>query len=101
MCLWLSDLSSEDNPHLLLLFNNSVRGVHAATECGDSDMLAFAIYSLLTHTARTTLFLSQSLTSSFGERASYTTLTFHLYLPVEILQGELRKNGRGGRGGTY
>ena len=32
VCLRLSDLSSEDDPYLLLLLIDSVRGVHTATE---------------------------------------------------------------------
>ena len=58
VCLRLRGLTSVDNPYLLLLFTNSVRlrGVHTATEDGDSEMLAFAIYLLLTHTVQTTEF---------------------------------------------
>ena len=44
MCLWLSDLSSVDDPHLFISFLNSFRGVDTATEYGGSEMLAFAIY---------------------------------------------------------
>ena len=60
VCLRLSDLSSVDEPYLLLSFIHLVRGQHTATEYGDCEMLAFTIYSLLTHTAQTSLFLSPS-----------------------------------------
>ena len=43
MCLQQSDLSSVDDP-CSLLFINSVRGEHTASEYGDNEMLAFAIY---------------------------------------------------------
>ena len=100
-CQRLSDLSSVDDPYLSLLFINSVRGVDTATEHGDSGMLALAIYSLLIHTARTTSFLSPShiLVPSVKMHTYHTPSS--LVPSMDILQGKLGKDRRGGGGGIY